>query len=264
MRLEGKVALVTGFGSGIGRSTAVIFAREGAKIIGLSRSGSSGEETARLVREAGSEALFVPTDIRKLGDVEAALAKGLEAFGRLDIAVNSAGVRVAGIATDLSEEDWDTALDTNLKGAFLVGRAAIPQMRLVGGGSIINISAASGFHGTKGRVAYSTSKGALNNFTEAMALDYAGENIRVNCICPGPTETPMMGTVTDEVRAAMSERVPMGAIPQPEDIAEAAVFLASDAAHFITGAILAVDGGSHLAPSVHGRHFESSTQTRTP
>ncbi len=253
MRLEGRVAVVTGFGSGIGRSTAVGFAKEGAKVIGLSRSTDSGEETARLVREAGSDALFISTDIQKLEDVEAAMAQGIAAFGRLDIAVNSAGVRVNGAAADLSEQDWDTALGTNLKGAFLVTRAAIPEMRRAGGGVIINISAASGFHGTKGRVAYSTSKGALNNFTEATALDYAGENIRVNCICPGPTETPMMGVVTDELRAAMSIRVPMGAIPQPEDIAEAAVFLASDAARFITGAILAVDGGSHLAPSEQRR-----------
>ena len=253
MRLEGRVAVVTGFGSGIGRSTAVGFAKEGAKVIGLSRSTDSGEETTRLVREAGSDALFISTDIQKLEDVEAAMAQGIAAFGRLDIAVNSAGVRVNGAAADLSEQDWDTALGTNLKGAFLVTRAAIPEMRRAGGGVIINISAASGFHGTKGRVAYSTSKGALNNFTEATALDYAGENIRVNCICPGPTETPMMGVVTDELRAAMSIRVPMGAIPQPEDIAEAAVFLASDAARFITGAILAVDGGSHLAPSEQRR-----------
>ena len=152
------------------------FAKEGAKVIGLSRSTDSGEETARLVREAGSDALFISTDIQKLEDVEAAMAQGIAAFGRLDIAVNSAGVRVNGAAADLSEQDWDTALGTNLKGAFLVTRAAIPEMRRAGGGVIINISAASGFHGTKGRVAYSTSKGALNNFTEATALDYAEDD----------------------------------------------------------------------------------------
>ena len=246
MRLAGKVALVTGFGSGLGRAIAVRFAIQGAKIAGLSRSPDAGEETLIQIRGEGGEALFVPTDLQDADRVQRAITKTVETFGKVDIVVNSAGVRIMGTATEISEEDWDRVLDTNLKGTFLVSRAVIPEMRRTGGGCIINISAISGHHGTIGRVAYSASKGAVNNLTEAMALDHASEGIRVNCICPGPTETPMVPITSPEQRAQLENRIPLGRVGQPEDIAEAALYLASDAASYVTGAILAVDGGAHL------------------
>jgi NAD(P)-dependent dehydrogenase (short-subunit alcohol dehydrogenase family) len=247
MRLQGKVALVTGFGSGLGQAIAVRFAKEGAKVVGLSRRQEAGEETLQQIRATGGEALFVPTDVRSASEVQAAVAEAIRSFGGLDIVVNSAGIRLTGTATDISKEEWDAVLDTNLTGSFLVSRAAIPELRRRGGGCIINISAVSGIHGTPGRVAYSASKGAVVNLTEAMALDHAAEHIRVNCICPGPTETPMTTITSPEQRSRMEQRIPLGHIGQPEDIAEAALYLASDAARQVTGAILAVDGGLHLA-----------------
>ena len=246
MRLAGKVAVVTGFGSGLGRAIAMNFAAQGAKIAGLSRSPGAGEETLRQILGQAREALFIPTDVRDVEQVQQAIARTMEAFGRLDIVVNSAGVRITGTATEISEEEWDKVLDTNLKGTFLVSRAAIPEMHRTGGGCIINISAISGHQGTVSRVAYSASKGAVNNLTEAMALDHASDGIRVNCICPGPNETPMVNLASPKLRARLEERIPLGRIGQPEDIAEAALYLASDAASYVTGAILAVDGGARL------------------
>ena len=247
MRLQGKVVLITGFGSGLGQAIAVRFAKEGAKVAGLSRRREAGEETLQQIHTTGGEAIFVPTDIRNATEIQAAVAEAIRSFGGLDIVVNSAGIRLTGTATDISKEEWDAVIDTNLTGTFLISRAAIPELRRRGGGCIINISAISGIHGTPGRVAYSASKGAVVNLTEAMALDHAAEHIRVNCICPGPTETPMINIISLEQRARMDQRVPIGHIGRPEDIAEAALYLASDAARQVTGAILAVDGGGHLA-----------------
>ncbi len=248
MRLQDKVAIVTGFGSGLGRAVAVLFAKEGAKIVGLSRNPDTAHETLKQILDAGGEGLFVPTDVRNSGQVQAAVSMAVESFNRLDVVVNSAGVRIMGTATEISEEDWDQVLDTNLKGTFLVSRAAIPEMRRSGSGCIINLSAISGHHGTIGRVAYSASKGAVSNLTQAMALDHAPDGIRVNCICPGPTETPMVPITSSEQRARLEQRIPLGRIGQPEDVAEAALYLASDSTRQVTGAILAVDGGMYLAP----------------
>jgi NAD(P)-dependent dehydrogenase (short-subunit alcohol dehydrogenase family) len=246
-KLKGKVALVTGFGSGLGQAIAVLFAKEGARVAGLSRRLDSGEETLKRIRAAGGEAIFIPTDVRNEAEVNAAVARTVGAFGGLDIVVNSAGIRLTGAATEITKESWDAVIGTNLTGSFLVSRAAVPEMRRRGGGSIINIGAISGIHGGRGRVAYSASKGGVVNLTEAMALDHGRDHIRVNCICPGPTETPMTTVSTPEQRAKMDARVPIGHIGQPEDIAEAALYLASDAAKQVTGAVLAVDGGLHLA-----------------
>lgn len=247
MMLQGKVALVTGFGSGLGQAIAVRFAKEGAKVVGLSRRQDAGERSIEQIHAIGGEAIFVSTDVRNEKEVQAAIAKAISAYGGLDIVVNSAGIRLTGTAPETSKRDWDAVLETNLIGTFLVSRAAIPEMRRRGGGCIINIAAISGLHGSPGRVAYSASKGGVVNLTEAMAIDHAKERIRVNCICPGPTETPMTTVRSPEQRAQMDKRVPIGHIGQPEDIAEAALYLASDGARQVTGAILAVDGGLHLA-----------------
>ncbi|MFC2005257.1 SDR family NAD(P)-dependent oxidoreductase, partial [Chloroflexota bacterium] len=207
----------------------------------------AGEKTLRQIHAIGGEAIFISTDVRNATEIQAAVAETIRSFGGLDIVVNSAGIRLMGTATDISKEEWDAVIDTNLTGTFLVSRAAIPELRRRSGGCIINISAVSGIQGTPGRVAYSTSKGGVVNLTEAMALDHAAEHIRVNCICPGPTETPMTNPSSPEQRTRMNQRVPIGHIGQPEDVAEAALYLASDAARQVTGAILAVDGGRHLA-----------------
>jgi NAD(P)-dependent dehydrogenase (short-subunit alcohol dehydrogenase family) len=247
MLLKGKVALVTGFGSGLGKAIAIRFAKEGARIVGLSRRLEAGAEVVKQIQAAGGGAIFVAADVRNEIEVQAAVLRAISSFGGLDIVVNSAGIRLTGTASETTKSDWDAVLETNLTGTFLVSRAAIPELRRRGGGCIINIAAISGIHGQPGRVAYSASKGGVVNLTEAMALDHAAERIRVNCICPGPTETPMTTVTSPEQRARMDKRVPIGHIGQPEDIVEAALYLASDAARQVTGAILAVDGGLHLA-----------------
>jgi len=160
--------------------------------------------------------------------------------------VNSAGIRTTGSVTEISEEDWDRTVDTNLRGVFIVSRLAIPEMVKRGGGVIINLSARSGMAGQAGRAAYCASKGAVITLTEAMAADHARQKIRVNCICPGPTQTPMVDTSTPEKLARYAKRVPMGRIGQPDDIARAALYLASDEASLVTAAILPVDGGMRL------------------
>ena len=245
-RFDGKVALVSGFGSGIGQAVAVLFASEGARVLGLSRRLEAAEETLRMIRDVGTEATFVDGDVRSSGDVDRAMAETLQRYGTLDIAVNAAGIRQTGRATDITPEQWDAVIETNLRGTFLVSRAAAAHMSAHGGGSIVNVSAISGFKGPSLRVAYGASKGAVHNLTEAMALDYAREGVRVNCVAPGPTATPMVGEITEDMRTAFGTRIPLGRVGQPEDVAEAIAFLASDAAKHITGAVLPVTGGAHL------------------
>ena len=174
------------------------------------------------------------------------MAAAVERYGGLDIVVHSAGVRTNGAVTEITEEDWDRTLDTNLKGVFNVCRHAIPEMVKRGGGVIINIAARSGMMGQAGRAAYCASKGGMVRLTEAMAEDHARQNIRVNCICPGPNRTPMVDTSTPEKVARYAARVPLGRIGEPEDVAQAALYLASDAASHVTAAILPVDGGMRL------------------
>jgi len=246
MRLKGKVALVTGFGSGLGQAIAVVFAREGASVMGTSMTEAKGKETLDMIASSGGKALFRAADVRRTDQMKAVVDETVENFGGLDIVVNSAGVRINGSITEISEEEWDRVVDTNLKGVFIVSRLAIPAMLKRGKGVIINISARSGITGQAGRAAYCASKGGLITLTEAMAEDHAPQKIRVNCICPGPTQTPMVDTSTPERLARFAKRVPLGRIGQPEDIAQAALYLASDEASHVTAAIIPVDGGMRL------------------
>ena len=246
MKLDGKVAFVTGFGSGLGQAIAVLFAKEGAAVAGTSTTEAKGRETVAIIESAGQKALFAPGDVSNSTQMKALIDEAVKQFGGLDIVVNSAGVRTNGSITEITEEQWDRTIDVNLKGVFVVSRLAIPEMIKRGGGVILNIGARSGMAGQAGRAAYCASKGGMVTLTEAMAMDYAHERIRVNCICPGPTRTPMVDTSTPEKLARYKTRVPVGRIGEPEDIARAALYLASDDASMVTAAILPVDGGMRL------------------
>lgn len=246
MKLDGKVAFVTGFGSGLGQAIALLFAKEGAAVAGTSTTEAKGRDTVAMIEKTGKKALFRPGDVSNSAQMKALIDETVKQFGGLDIVVNSAGVRTNGSITEITEEQWDRTIDVNLKGVFVVSRLAIPEMIKRGGGVIINIGARSGMAGQAGRAAYCASKGGMVTLTEAMAMDHASHKIRVNCICPGPTRTPMVDTSTPEKLARYKTRVPVGRIGEPEDIAYAALYLASDEASMITAAILPVDGGMRL------------------
>ena len=241
--------MVTGFGSGLGRAVAILFASEGASVMGTSTTDAKGKETLEMIERNRGKALFRAGDVRRTEEMKVVVEEAVSHFGGLDIVVNSAGVRTNGSITEISEEDWDRTLDTNLRSVFVVSRLAIPEMVKRGGGVIINISARSGITGQAGRAAYCASKGAIITLTEAMAEDHAPQKIRVNCICPGPTRTPMVDTSTPEKLARYAKRVPLGRIGEADDIAQAAVYLASDEASHVTAAILPVDGGMRLTGS---------------
>jgi meso-butanediol dehydrogenase/(S,S)-butanediol dehydrogenase/diacetyl reductase len=246
MKLKDKVALVTGFGSGLGRAIAVLFAEEGAAIIGTSTTDSKGRETVALIEKENGKVFFRSGDVSRSAQMKSLVDEGVKRFGGIDIVVNSAGVRTNGSITEITEEQWNRTLGVNLKGVFVVSRLAIPEMIKRGGGVIINIGARSGMAGQAGRAAYCASKGGMITLTEAMAMDYAAQKIRVNCICPGPTRTPMVDTSTPERLEYYKSRVPIGRIGEPEDIARAALYLASDEGSMVTAAILPVDGGMRL------------------
>lgn len=249
MKLQGKVALITGFGSGLGQAIAIMFAKEGAAVAGISKTEAKGLETAAMIEKAGGKALFHAGDVCDSAQLAALVGDTVKRFGGLDILINSAGVRTNGSITEITEEDWDRTLDTNLRAVFVASRLAIPEMKKRGGGVILHIAARSGMLGQAGRAAYCASKGGMVTLTEAMAMDHAKDKIRVNCICPGPTRTPMVDTSTPEKLARYKTRVPIGRIGEPEDIAYAAVYLASDEASMVTAAILPVDGGMRLTGS---------------
>ena len=249
MKLQGKVALVTGFGSGLGQAIAIMFAKEGAAVAGISKTEAKGLETVAAIEKAGGKALFRAGDVCDSAQLQSLIADTVKKFGGLDILVNSAGVRTNGSITEITEEDWDRTLDTNLRAVFVASRLAIPEMIRRGSGVILHIAARSGMLGQAGRAAYCASKGGMVTLTEAMAMDHAKNKIRVNCICPGPTRTPMVDTSTPEKVARYQTRVPIGRIGEPEDVAYAAVYLASDEASLVTAAILPVDGGMRLTGS---------------
>ena len=246
MKLKGKVAFVTGFGSGLGQAIAVLFAQEGAAVAGTSTTEAKGRDTVAVIERAGGKTLFRPGDVSNSARMKALIDEAVKQFGGLDILVNSAGVRTNGSITEITEEQWDRTIGVNLKGVFVISRLAIPEMIKRGGGVILNIGARSGMAGQAGRAAYCASKGGMVTLTEAMAMDHARDKIRVNCICPGPTRTPMVDTSTPEKLARYKIRVPVGRIGEPEDVAQAALYLASDEASMVTAAILPVDGGMRL------------------
>lgn len=252
-RLAGKVAIVTGAGSGIGRAIAIAFALEGAKVALLGRRKEKLEEAiAEMSGDAAvgpGEAIPVVCDITKSADTKNAVALVEESLGRLDVLVNNAGALSVSTIESISEEDWDSLIATNLKGPFLMSRAALPAMRRSGGGSIVNIASVLGLVAVRDRAAYCASKGGVTLLTKAMALDHAQDKIRVNCICPSVVETELIRDLWDDseegrkAKAARIATIPAGRFGEPRDIAGLAVFLASDESSWMTGTAIPVDGG---------------------
>ena len=247
--LNGKRALVTGGASGIGRATAALFAREGAAVAVADLDAAGGGAVVQTIREQGGRALFVLCDVSQVADCQRAVQATVDAWGGLDILFNNAGIIRRTTVLDLTEEAWDQVMAVNVKGIFLMCKYAIPVMQKAGGGAIINTGSGWGLVGGANAVSYCASKGAVVNMTRAMALDHGAQHIRVNCVCPGDTDTGMLrdearqlGAPEEAFLAGAADR-PLGRIGQPQDIAQAVRYLASDAAAFVTGTTLVVDGG---------------------
>ena len=245
-RLEGKIAIITGAGSGIGRACAVAFAREGARVALVGR---RKEKLEGVAAEIGNAALVCAGDVSIKNDIEKIVKRSADHFGGLNVLVNNAASLIAGTAETHTEAEWDESFNTNVRGVWLLSRAALPHMKRAGVGSIINISSVVGLVAAKNRLAYAASKGAVTLMTKAMALDHAAENIRVNAICPGIVETEMVKqfiTQAPDPEAARKHRIglhPLGRFGKPEDIAYMAVYLASDESAWVTGGAFPVDGG---------------------
>ena len=249
MRLNNKVALITGGSSGIGEATALLFAQEGAEVAITGRNRHRGTTVVERIKEVGSEATFLQADVSIAGDCRRVIDETVAAFGRLDILFNNAGVFYPHTAIECSEKEWDEQIDTNLKGTFLMSKFALPVMIAQGRGVIINNASGWGIVGGDHAVAYCASKGGVVLMTKAMAIDHGAKGIRVNCICPGDVETPMLpadakmrGLKWEDYIAGCAKR-PLGRVGTAAEIAKAVLFLASDDSSFMTGAALVVDGG---------------------
>jgi NAD(P)-dependent dehydrogenase (short-subunit alcohol dehydrogenase family) len=249
MRLQHRVALITGGTSGIGEAVAGLFAREGADVAIAGRNESRGHAVTARILESGGKAIFVRTDVRHAAECKRAVDATLGSFGRLDVLFNNAGVFFPQTALECSEEEWDLQIDINLKGTFLMSKYALEPMIGQGSGVIINNSSGWGLVGGDRAVAYCASKGGVVLLTKAMAIDHGRQGIRVNCICPGDVDTPMLPEdarrrgVEWKTYLAGCENRPLGRIGTPDEIAKAVLFLASDDSSFMTGAALVVDGG---------------------
>jgi NAD(P)-dependent dehydrogenase (short-subunit alcohol dehydrogenase family) len=251
--LRGKVAIVTGGTSGIGRDTAVLFAKAGAKVVVAGRREAEGKETIDLIRGVGGDGLFVKTDVSRAADVQALVQKTVEKFGRLDIAFNNAGIEGSwSPIVEQSEEDWDSTIDINLKGVWLCLKYEIQQMLKQGsGGAIVNTASVSGFIGAAGAATYSASKHGVMALTKSAALETARSGIRVNVVCPGIIETPMGERLwgAPEARKFGLSFHPIGRFGEPGEIANAVVWMCSDGASFMTGQSLVLDGGFLAGPN---------------
>ena len=254
--LEGKVAVVTGGTSGIGRDTAVLFAKSGAKVIVAGRREREGNETIELIRAAGGDGLFVKTDVSKASEVDALIQKTVEKFGRLDLAFNNAGIEGVWVPiARQSEEDWDRTIDINLKGVWLCLKYEIRQMlKQGGGGAIVNMSSVTGLVGAGGAAAYSASKHGVIGLTKSAALETAKSGIRINAVCPAVIETPMGKRLfsAPAVHKSVLNSHPIGRFGRPQEIAEAVVWMCSDRASFMTGQCLVLDGGFLAGPNSPG------------
>jgi NAD(P)-dependent dehydrogenase (short-subunit alcohol dehydrogenase family) len=244
-RLKDKVAIITGGGSGIGRATCLLFAREGAKVVVADYIAEGGNETVRQIAAAGGQAVFVQADVSKSADVQNLIGAAVRNYGRVDILFNNAGIEgPSAKLANLKEEDWDRVIAIDLTSVYLGMKYVIPEMIKQGGGVILSTASVAGLVGFQGSGAYAAAKAGVINLTRLAALEYADKNIRVNCICPGVIETPMVERVMGgRPRERVVRSEPIGRLGRPEDIANAALFLASDESSFATGAPFIIDGG---------------------
>jgi len=249
MRLADKVAIITGAAGGIGRATAILFAQEGAKVVVVDYAPEGGQETVEMIRRDGGEAIFVETDISKAAAVEKMVQKVVETYGRIDVLFNNAAVTIPASVVDATEEVWDKTMDIDLKGVFLPSKYAIPHMIRGGGGAVVNTASMCGLVASRNQAPYSAAKGGVIALTRQMAIDYASHNIRVNSICPSEVRTPMfLGFINrapdpEKKMQELVARIPLGRVAEPEELARAALFLASDESSYITGVTLPVGGG---------------------
>jgi NAD(P)-dependent dehydrogenase (short-subunit alcohol dehydrogenase family) len=256
MRLKDKVTIITGGGSGIGREAALLFAAEGAKVVVADLNEKGGQEVVAALKDRGADALFVKTEISKAASVEDLIQTTETTFGRLDVMYNNAGIfpDADGSVLDTSEEVWDLVMNVNLKGVFFGCKYAIPAMLRSGGGSIINVASFVALMGAAvPQIAYTASKGGVLSMTREIAVEFARKNIRANALCPGPVETPLTRTIlsNEEKRQRRLVHIPPGRFAQPQEVANAALFLASDESSFVNGATFTVDGGitsSYITP----------------
>jgi len=248
-RLAGKSAVITGGGTGIGQAIALAFAREGAQVAVAGRRREKLDETLHLLQQAGCSALALECDVTTAGDTQRVVKTTEDAFGKVNVLVNNAGALSVSTVESISENDWDQVMAANVKGPFLMSRAALPAMRRAGGGSIINVGSVLGIVAIRDRAAYCASKGGVIMLTKAMALDHAHDNIRVNCLCPSIVESDMTRNLFAETEAGRQAResrlasIPLGRFGKPADIAGLAVFLASEESSWMTGSVIPVDGG---------------------
>lgn len=250
MRLANKVAIITGAGSGMGRATSILFAKEGAKVVVADINDSGGQETVRVIKANGGDAIFIHTDVSKAADVDGLIKKAVKTFGKLDILYNNAAIPQKAIPVELMDEaEWDRIYAVNVKGVFFGAKYAIPEMKKNGRGVIINTASIGGVRVRPAFAAYNSSKGAVIVLTKALALELAQYNIRVNCINPVSTDTPMLPqflAASADLQSGVKQlksTIPLGRLATPEDIANAALYLASDEASLVTGIGLDVDGG---------------------
>ena len=242
-RLKDKIAVITGSGMGLGQEMALLFNREGARVVIFDINETAGRETVRQIREQEGEAIFVRGDVSNPDDATKLVGDAVDAYGGIDILVNNAGVQVEKNVPDTTEAEWDYVLGVNLKGTFLCSKAAIPEMRRQGGGSIICISSISGLTGQPNQASYNASKHGVIGLVRCMAYDHAQENVRVNAICPGSMNTPMAANIPEEHLAPYRKASLLERFAEPIEVAYAALYLASDESSYVTGSVMVVDGG---------------------